>query len=215
MKKQLPTLLSLLLLIAPFTYAEKITVGDFSNNTLSGWQEKTFKGKTSYQLSNNRTPTVLNAKSSNSASGLFKEVTIDLKKTPIIHWSWKINNTLKSKNERVKSGDDFAARVYIVFSDGPFFWQTKSINYVWANQANAGEHWPNPFTSNAQMLAIKAGNEPTGQWHSESRNVLEDIKQVFGKDIRLIEAVAIMTDTDQTGAATQASFGDIWFSAKP
>jgi hypothetical protein len=62
------------------------------------------------------------------------------------------------------------------------------------------------------MFAIKSGAEPVGQWHHESRNVSEDIQKTFGKTITDIEAIAIMTDTDQTGAVTQAWFGDIWFS---
>ncbi|ORU91592.1 MAG: hypothetical protein A6F70_00510 [Cycloclasticus sp. symbiont of Bathymodiolus heckerae] len=205
----------LLLLTATASHSEKIIVGGFSGNNLHGWQEKEFEGKTSYTLIQEDELIVLKASSSNSASGLFKEMDIDLNNTPVIHWSWKVKNTLNSKNERVKSGDDFAARIYVVFSDGPFFWQTKTLNYVWANQAKAEEHWPNPFTSNAQMLAIKSGDETTGVWHTESRNVLEDIQKTFGKNITQIEAIAIMTDTDQTGAATEAWFGDIWFSAKP
>ena len=137
---------------------------------------------------------------------------IDLKNTPVIHWSWKIKHSLNINNERIKSGDDFAARIYIVFSDGPFFWQTKTLNYVWANQANISDNWPNPYTDNAQMLAIQSGNSQANQWHEESRNVLRDIQRVFGKSITNIKAIAIMTDTDQTGASAQAWFGNIWFS---
>ncbi|ORU89834.1 MAG: hypothetical protein A6F71_02400 [Cycloclasticus sp. symbiont of Poecilosclerida sp. M] len=195
--------------------AESVFVGKFSDHDLSGWQVKEFSGQTLYQIrASEDLPATLTSLSSNAASGLFKTIDINLIKTPIIHWSWKIKNTIKSKNERVKSGDDFSARVYVVFSNGPFFWQTKTLNYVWANQANAGEHWPNPFTSNAQMFAVKAGNDKTNQWHTESRNVLEDIKKTFGITITKVHAIAIMTDTDQTGAATQAWFGDIWFSDK-
>ena len=93
-----------------------------------------------------------------------------------------------------------------------FFWQTKTLNYVWANQAQTEDHWPNPYTSNAQMFAVRSDNENTGQWHVESRNVLDDIQKTFGKTVTDIEAIAIMTDTDQTGTSTQAWFGDIWFS---
>jgi len=192
--------------------AENITIGDFSGNSLSGWQEKEFEGKTIYGLTQFDNTNVLSASSSNAASGLFKEVNVDLIKSPVLHWSWKIKNTLKSQNERKKSGDDFAARIYVVFSDGPFFWQTKTLNYVWANQAQREEYWPNPYTNNAQMFAVRSGEIQAGQWHIESRNVLDDIQKVFGKTVTNIEAIAIMTDTDQTSASTQAWFGDIWFS---
>ncbi len=206
------TLLLILFSFSPLVLTENIIVGNFSTNNLSGWEEKEFEGKTTYRLTHFDGRNVLKASSSNAASGLFKKVEIDLNKTPVIHWSWKVKNTLKSLNEREKSGDDFAARIYIVFSDGPFFWQTKTLNYVWANQAQTEDHWPNPYTSNAQMFAVRSDNENTGQWHVESRNVLDDIQKTFGKTVTDIEAIAIMTDTDQTGTSTQAWFGDIWFS---
>ena len=205
---------TLLLLLSASTLlkAERIVVGDFSSGSLIGWQQKNFNGQTHYALKRIDNKIVLASNSVNAASGLFKEVNINLNKSPIIHWSWKVKNTLPSNNEREKSGDDFAARIYIIFSDGPFFWQTKTLDYVWANQSQIGEHWPNPYTSNAHMFAIQSGEENTNQWRTESRNILNDIHNIFGKKISTIEAVAVMTDTDQTGAATQAWFGDIWFS---
>lgn len=198
--------------VIPTTYADNIIVANFSNNDLSGWQEKVFSGRTTYSLNKIDELSVLTAHSSMSASGLFKTINIDLNATPIMHWSWNIKHTLTSDNERTKSGDDFSARIYVVFSDGPFFWQTKTLNYVWANQAKVGEYWSNPYTENARMFAIQAGDKKTNRWHMENRNVLKDIQQVFGITITRIDAIAIMTDTDQTGAATQALFGDIWFS---
>lgn len=120
--------LTLLFMTSSPSHAENQPIGYFSSGQLIGWNEKSLSGKTIYQLVQEKQGTVLNANSSNAASGLFKEVRINLKETPIIHWSWKINNTLKSNNEREKAGDDFAARIYIVFSDGPFFWQTKTLN---------------------------------------------------------------------------------------
>jgi len=105
--------------------AEKIMVGNFSAGSLLGWQQKKLDGQTYYALKRQNHKIVLESDSTNAASGLFKEVSINLNKTPIIHWSWKIKNTLQSNNEREKSGDDFAARIYIIFSDGPFFGKQK------------------------------------------------------------------------------------------
>ena len=207
-----PFVLVLLLSQSSTLSAETIPVGEFSKGNLSGWEEKEFDGKMLYSLKQVDEKTVLESISDKAASGLFKKIPIDLSKIPVLHWSWKIKNTLSSDNERSKSGDDFSARLYIVFSDGPFFWQTKTLNYVWANQANIGDQWANSYTTNAQMLAIQTGNEKSAHWQVESRNVLDDIQEVFGKSITEIKAIAIMSDTDQTGASAQAWFGDIWFS---
>jgi len=207
------TLVLLMLLTAStLLKADKIMVGNFSSGSLQGWQQKEFNGRTHYELKRVDNKIVLASDSINAASGLFKKVHINLNESPIIHWSWKIKNILQSNNEREKSGDDFAARIYIIFSDGPFFWQTKTLDYVWANHSKIGEHWPNPYTQNAHMFAIQSGKKYTNQWQTESRNILNDIHSIFGKNVSTIEAIAVMTDTDQTGAATQAWFGDIWFS---
>ncbi len=209
------SILVLLLSLPQFLRAETVAIGQFSKDDLSGWEEKVFDGKTIYTIKPLDGKSVLESNSSNSASGLFKKVEIDLNKTPFINWSWKVKDTLTMDDERTKSGDDFSARIYVVFSDGPFFWQTKTLNYVWANQAKVGDHWPNPYTKNAQMIAIQSGNEqsePSNDWQTERRNVLEDIQTVFGKSVSEIKAIAIMSDTDQTGATAQAWFGDIWFS---
>ncbi len=204
--------LALLLSLSQFLRAETVSIGQFSKDDLSDWEEKIFDGKTVYKIKQIDEKKVLESNSSNAASGLFKKVEIDLNKTPFINWSWKVKDTLATDDERAKSGDDFSARIYVVFSDGPFFWQTKTLNYVWANQAKVGDHWPNPYTKNAQMIAIQSGNKKSDQWQTERRNVLEDIQNIFGKSINEIKAIAIMSDTDQTGVTAQAWFGDIWFS---
>ena len=90
------TLLLILFSFSPLVLTENIIVGNFSTNNLSGWEEKEFEGKTTYRLTHFDGRNVLKASSSNAASGLFKKVEIDLNKTPVIHWSWKVKNTLKS-----------------------------------------------------------------------------------------------------------------------
>ncbi len=85
------------------SYAEnntKIVVGDFSNSDLTHWEEKQFSGKTTYQLVKLEQKTVLKAISKGTASGLFKKQTIDLKKTPYLNWSWRIQQQLGKLNEK-------------------------------------------------------------------------------------------------------------------
>ena len=78
-------------------------------------------------------------------------------------------------------------------------------------------HIPNvfsAFTGNAGMIAVESGVDRIGHWVSESRDVLADYRRLFGEEPGRVDAVAIMTDTDNTGAATTAWYGDIWFAAK-
>jgi hypothetical protein len=193
-------------------------VGKFSGGTFDGWKIKTFDGETIYTFITDSTSEqnrkILKASSNNAASGLFRELQIDLKKTPWIHWSWKTEQLFSNINENEKSGDDFVARLYMIIDGGIFFWNSRTLNYVWSSSHQTGETWPNPYTSNATMLAVESGNSNLGQWQHYKRNVREDLRQLIGKDIRYIDAIAIMTDSDNSGQKATTYYGDIFFTSE-
>lgn len=205
------------MLISHAAYAEKFYIGEFSQSSLQGWQPKIFSGETQYRFIEKNDASkqvILEAHSMAAASGLVREIKVDLRKTPYLNWSWKINNIIQGPDERSKAGDDYPARIYVVVSGGLAFWNTKSLNYVWANRIKAGSQWPNAYTDQAQMLALQSGDQDIGQWKSERRNVRDDLQALFGESIDHIDAIAIMTDTDQSGAQAIAWYGDIWFSSE-
>jgi len=205
------------LLVAPiFVHAETIHVGQFSAGTLHGWEEKEFDGKTKYQLVVDETTQqkVLQAQSNKGASGLFREQRIDLNKTPYLNWSWKTTSYFDAINENEKAGDDFVARIYVVVDGGFFFWKTIALNYVWSSSHQKGDKWDNPFTANATMFAVESGKKNLGKWQHYKRNIREDLKRLTGKDEQYIDAIAIMTDTDNTGLSATTYFGDIFFSSE-
>ncbi len=205
---RVPALALALLLLAPPVFCEDLLLGNFSAGDLSGWTPKVFKGETSYTLVADGERRFLKAESNGAASGLFKKVQLDPLEFPVLRWSWKIEGTIPNGNERTKEGDDYAARVYVVFPSILFF-QTKAINYIWANRLPKGESLPNAFTSNAMMVAVESGNGMAGMWVMEERNVYEDYRTLFGEDPPEIGVVALMTDTDNTGGAAVAYYGDI------
>jgi len=191
--------------------AERVEVGQFSQGELAGWQAKSFSGETRYALAEEDGRRALHATSHGAASGLFREVTVDLGRTPFLHWSWKVGNIVPSADERSKGGDDYPARVYVVFSGGLFFWRTRAINYVWSNNQPVGSEWPNAYTGNARMIAVRSGSAGLGQWQRERRDIRADYRRLFGAEPGEVAAVALMTDTDNTGAVAEAWYGDIWF----
>ena len=192
---------------------EKLMIGSFSSDSLEYWESKEFKGQTKYQLVDLAGTRALKAESADSASGLFKKQRIDLQKTPIMNWRWRIENRLGTINEQSKSGDDYSARVYVVVSGGLAFWRTRAINYVWASTSPKDKIWPNAFAGDhAMMIALRSSSDQTGTWYTEKRNILADLKQQFGEDITYIDAIAIMTDTDNAHGNVTAYYGDIYFS---
>lgn len=194
-------------------HGDTLFIGNFSSKSLKNWKSKQFSGQTNYQLVLKKDLRVLKAQSHASASGLYKEQRVDLRKTPYLNWSWQVENTLENLNEQSKEGDDYVARVYVVVSGGLAFWKTRAINYVWASSSAKGQIWENAFVGkNAMMIALRSKEANSGQWYNEKRNILDDLKQQFGEDIRYIDAVAIMTDTDNSGGNATAFYSDIYFS---
>lgn len=193
-------------------HAGQVSQVRFKTDSLAGWERKQFKGVTDYRPVRENGVLVLQARSRASASGLFHKVNLDPNRFRYLSWSWKIAATVPGGDERSKAGDDYAARVYVVFP-GRFFWQTRAINYIWANQLPRGEAIPNAFTANAQMVAVQSGPAKAGQWLTEQRDILADYRRLFGGEPGEIGAVAIMTDTDNTGGEATAWYGEITLSS--
>ncbi len=204
--------LLILLLFVSGAAASELKIGAFSAGDLNGWEEKVFKGKTVYTLVPDNGKTVLQAHSKKAASGLVRKMTVDLKKNPLISWSWKVSAPLKGEDVTAKKGDDFVARVYVVFPRS--FWRTRAINYVWSARMPKGSSAPSPYTGNVMILAVESGGEKAGTWVSEERDVFEDYRQLFGEDPPAVGGVAVMTDTDNTGEETTAWYGDIVMRGK-
>ncbi|OIO71942.1 MAG: hypothetical protein AUJ56_03005 [Zetaproteobacteria bacterium CG1_02_49_23] len=190
---------------------ETLMVGDFAHGNLSAWEANSFVGTSVYKPYEHALDAVSNA----SASGLLRKIRVDLNKTPILNWSWMVSrSSLLDKpehDERSKHGDDYPVRIYIIIDGGWAFWKTHALNYVWSANQPSGTHWQNAFTSNAIMLAVDSGQTAIGSWQQHKRNIRQDLQQYLAIDTDYIDAIAIMSDTDNTGGNTHAAYGNIFF----
>lgn len=212
LKKISAGLIAIVLLVTTVSvHGEELSISRFKSEGLEGWEQKSFKGFTQYNLDSEEGRVVVKATSRAAASGLFRRISFDPKEYRYLRWSWKIDHTILKGDETTRAGDDYAARLYVVFA-GNFFWQTKAINYIWANHLEKGSSIPNAYTSSAIMVAVESGNGTAGQWHFEERDIYADFKKLFGSDPGQVNAVAIMTDTDDTGGQATAWYGEITLS---
>ncbi|MBU1196581.1 MAG: DUF3047 domain-containing protein [Proteobacteria bacterium] len=199
-------------------YAEdiqKVPVSEFFARKMQGWEPKKFVGETVYSISFLENEPVLKAVSKNAASGLIKKIRVDLDKTPFLNWKWRIENKLSGDfDETLKPGDDYAARIYVVVSGGFAVWNTKAMNYVWAKHSSKGDIWPNAFAEkNAVMIALRSSEAQSSVWYVEKRNIQKDFNLAFSEQVRFIDAVVLMSDTDNTQNSVTAFYGDIYFSS--
>jgi len=215
-----------------------IEVGAFSTEKTSSrlpahWEPlyfKTIERHTVYRLTEENGQVVVKAVADGSASGLIRRITIDPREYPIIKWRWKVANILKEGDVYKKEGDDYPARIYIVFeydSDKLGFSEKvkygiarmlygeypplATINYIWASNAPVGLVVPNPYTERSMMVVLESGAKNLNTWISEERNIYEDYRNAFEAEPPMISGVAIMTDTDNTEEFATAYFGDIHF----
>lgn len=200
-----------------------INLTSLSEGKILEWQTEVFDGETVYEIFALDGTPALKATSNDAASGLLLKQPIDLQETPYLNWSWLITQNLPLTDERAKAGDDFAARVYVVIEGGFFVWNTKSVTYVWSSAQETGESWGNPYAeSNVKMISVRGKDDNLNQWYHEKRNVYQDLIAMFGdkgsaeanlKSYRYIDVVALMTDTDNSGASAESYYGDILFSS--
>lgn len=200
-----------------------------------GWQAAWFDfspRRTRYTVENDKGKWVLRAESKNSASAIYKEISVAPKDYPVLTWRWKVSNIIKKGDENRKEGDDYAARLYVSFEyrhDNTSLSEMlkrrvikavygkelpgDAIVYVWANRLAKNKAVPNPDTDKAMMLAVESGPENVGVWISERRNVFEDYKNLFGIEPPRMAYIALMTDTDNTGEEVSAWYDGIIFHA--
>jgi hypothetical protein len=181
--------------------------------SLADWQEKSFTGHTTYTVEKSSGRDVLHAVARGSASGLYRKVAIRSGELPVLRWSWKVARTLEAEDPYRKSGDDFAARVYVIFP-GKFFWQTRALVYVYSDKLPVGTIIANAYTGSAAVVSVAAGNRHAGVWRHESRRYVDDYRSYFHADPPDPVAVAVMTDGDDTGSLAEAWYGEIAFASE-
>lgn len=205
----LPALLLTLLLAAPAAAAPgRLLIDDFEGGLGPQWTVKSFQGETAYRVIDTDGNRVLQADSHAAASGLVRKIDLDPHAYPILTWRWKVSGTIPQGDERTKSGDDYAARVYVIFPHW-FFPKTRTLNYIWANHLPEGAFLPNAYTGNAVMIAVRSGPRQAGAWLAERRDIVADYRRAFGEEPPRLGAIAVMTDTDNTGATVSAWYDDL------
>jgi hypothetical protein len=222
MNNKIIPILILLLTIPSISLAEdfkippecEILIDDFAHGIKAEWKAKSFKGYTKYTWTKENGKPFVRATSKNAASGLIYKIQYDPQKYPYITWNWKADKIITSGDATQKSNDDYSARIYIAFPS-LFFWNSKIINYIWANKLPQNQIIPSSYTSNSIMVSVESGPANTGKWITETRNLYEDYIRIFGKKPPKVAAIAIMTDTDNTGESTSAGYGPILVCSHP
>jgi len=198
-------------------FTEEIKVFEFSEIELSELEVRKVRGadnKTIYTVGSNDNGSFYKAVADNAASGLGKEVKIDLNKTPFINITWKIEKDLPGIKENTKKGHDFAARVFAVKKTGATPLSNRAINYVFSSNNEIGFNSPSPYTKKSIDNVLASTKNNLNEWVTVKSNVKEDFKKFHDLDVNELDGLAIMSDTDNSKMKAVAYYQNIYFSAE-
>jgi len=195
--------------------ANEIKVFNFTKDELSNLEVRKVRGAkngTIYTIGSNENGNFLKAVADNAASGLGKEVKIDLNKTPFINITWKIEKDIPGIKENTKNGHDFAARVFVVKKTGATPLSNRAINYVYSSNNEIGFSSPSPYTKKSIDNVLASTKKNLDEWVTVKANVKEDFKRFHNLNVDELDGLAIMSDTDNSNMRAIAYYQNIYFS---
>ena len=212
-KKVLPIIIFFILNQHSFA-VETVKIFEFTDEEMKTLQVRKVKGKTTYTFGSNENGNYLKAETEGKASGLGKKVKINLIKTPFINITWKVEKDLSGIIENSKKGHAYAARVFVVKKTGVTPLSNKAINYVFSSNNSVGENWPSPYTKKSIDYVLSTTNEHQNEWVTVKANVREHFKNLHDLDVKELNGVAIMTDTDNSKLKAISYYQNIYFSSE-
>ena len=198
-------------------YAEEVKVFEFTDKELSELTVRKVRGadnKTEYSIGSNEKGNYLKAIADNAASGLGKEIKIDLNKTPFINITWKIEKDIPGIDETTKKGHDFAARVFVIKKTGATALSNRAINYVFSSNQDVGSNSRSPYTKKSIDNVLATTKTNLNEWVTVKANVKEDFKKFHDLDVNELDGIAIMSDTDNSKQKSITYYQNIYFSSQ-
>lgn len=196
-------------------FAEQVNVFDFTKEELQTLEVRKVRGadnKTEYIPGSNENGNYLKAVADNAASGLGKEIKVNLNKTPFINITWKVEKDLNGIIENSKKGHDYAARVFVIKKTGATPLSNRAINYVFSSNEEIGKNWPSPYTKKSIDNVLSTTKNNINEWVTVKANVKEDFKKFHNLDVDELDGVAIMADTDNSKMKSISYYQNIYFS---
>ena len=196
-------------------FAGQVNVFDFTKEELQTLEVRKVRGadnKTEYILGSNENGNYLKAVADNAASGLGKQIKVNLNKTPFINITWKVEKDLNGIIENSKKGHDYAARVFVIKKTGATPLSNRAINYVFSSNEDIGKNWPSPYTKKSIDNVLSTTKNNINEWVTVKANVKEDFKKFHNLDVDELDGVAIMADTDNSKKKSISYYQSIFFS---
>jgi hypothetical protein len=177
------------------------------------WTNQSFGAATRYERVSIEGVPAIRAIGRESASGLYRDTPYRVEEHPWLEWTWRVDQLQEDADIRVKSREDFAAAIFLIFGRPSMINRdVPTVAYVWtSDRLPAGAVVDSPHRpGSVRSVVVRSGGAHLGQWMRERRNVLEDFRRAFGQEPPdAVEIIALFTDNDQTGEPVEAYYGAI------
>ena len=88
------------------------------------------------------------------------------------------------------------------------------MNYVFSSNSSLGNNWPSPYTKKSIDNVLSTTKNNLNNWVTVKANVKEDFKKFHDLDVKELDGIAIMSDTDNSKLKAIAYYQNIYFSDK-
>jgi Protein of unknown function (DUF3047) len=184
----------------------------------SGWTGEAFARRATYDFTIEQFAGrgVLHLESRNEHSTIARDITgkVNLKKTPILEWTWKATILPTGGDLRRKETTDMAAQLYVVWPRFPELLRSRIIGYVWDAATPVTTIVKSQKTGTVTFVVMRSGSGDLGKWLTEHRNVAEDYVKIFGEFPDGPKAITISIDSNDTRSMAESFMGPIVFRAR-
>ena len=182
------------------------------------WKLSTKEGTADLAVVRDGSGRALRLRSHSASFAIQKEVDIDLKQTPFLVWQWKVTELPRRGDLRSSGTDDQAAQLFVMVS--PDFLRTDVIAYIWDTTAPAGTVAEAPAPTiypfvRIKMVVLRSGKQEKGKWITETRNVVEDYKKLFGDDPDKVTGIRLQINSQHTKSRAESLWRFLTFKAIP
>ncbi|MGE5306751.1 MAG: DUF3047 domain-containing protein [Alphaproteobacteria bacterium] len=210
-----------LFFISSFSWvAESVTIEDWRGDNIAakgipvGWTGQGW-GFPDYDMTIvvNEGRKSLHMKSADESSTINKKLRkkIDLQRTPILQWQWKVVVLPTGGDSRGADKLDQAAQIYVSWPRFPRAFRSRIIGYVWDTTVPVGTQIRSPKSHMVTYIVVRSGDAELGKWITEQRNVREDYKRIFGEEPFEPGYISLSIDSNDTDSRAEAFIGTILF----
>lgn len=188
-------------LLRTLTVVAVLAIGTVHAEPLSllNWERINFSGANKISVVEN----TIFMDSDNSATPYYYEFAKPIVKPFTLACRWRASRVF-SPEIHDKKRDDYAARVYIFFNG---MLNRRALNYVLVDVKPPQDFWPNPYSLKSIMIPI--GLQQNNTWQAEFVKPWQDYQHTFDTYPSKVVGIAVMSDTDDTGASVKAWYKNI------